>query len=49
LPGPGDEPVKTRGVETRIRIGQGPQGAPARGLSLHAEPQVRYGLIWLTG
>src|SRR5947207_12943041 len=38
-PGPGDELVQARGVQARVRVRQGPQGAPARGLALHAEPQ----------
>ena len=38
-PGSGDELVQARGVESRVRISQGPQGTPACGLALHAEPQ----------
>ncbi len=38
-PGPGDELVQARGVQARVRVRQGPQGAPARGLAFHAEPQ----------
>ena len=38
-PGPGDELVQVPWVEPRVRVRQGRQGAPARGLALHAEPQ----------
>ena len=38
-PGPGDEFVQAPEVEPRVGVRQGPQGAPARGLSFHAEPQ----------
>ena len=38
-PGPGDELVQAPWVEPRVGVRQGPQGAPARGLSFHAEPK----------
>ena len=39
LPGPGDEFVQAARVESRVGARQGPQGAPACGLALDAEPQ----------
>src|SRR4029077_20615137 len=39
LPSPGDELVQAPWAEPRVRARQGPQGAPACGLSFHAEPQ----------
>jgi hypothetical protein len=35
---PGDEFVQAARVESRVRARQGPQGAPACGLALDAEP-----------
>ena len=38
LSGPGDEFVQAARVESRVHARQGPQGAPACGLALDAEP-----------